>query len=332
MIEPKAAPCEWRRLYFPDAVRDFGNWVKRVIFVERFYFRMSQMIALKLLRVKQWVKNAFVFLPMLFGGRLLSGSEVCASLVAFICFCLASSSIYILNDIVDCKTDRRHPVKRLRPIASGRVSVTVAAPLSALLSGVGLTLSRWMLPVSPGVTWTIAAYIALNLLYSYWLKHFAIIDVMVIAAGFVLRVLCGGFACAVQVSPWLSVMVFMLTLFIAFAKRRDDLLKINAGKNVTRRSVAGYTIGFIDQTMSLLAAAMIVAYIIYTLQPDVMERFGSQYVYLTTLFVIAGILRYLQTAIVRNDSGRPTEQIYTDPFLISCVVCWIVSFIIIIYC
>ncbi len=290
------------------------------------------MVIFKLIRVRQWVKNLFVFLPLIFGGKLLSESGVWHGLAAFICFSFASSSIYVLNDIADRESDRQHPLKRNRPIASGKVTVASAGIISVLLALVALAGSAVLLPESPGVLWIIAAYIGLNLLYSYWLKHFAIIDVMVIAVGFVLRVMAGGAACDIPVSPWLTVMVFMLTLFIAFAKRRDDLVKISSGKKISRRSVAGYTLGFIDQTMSLLASAMIVAYIIYTLQPDVEARFDSKYVYLTTIFVIAGILRYMQIAIVMKDSGQPTEKIYRDPFLLGCVICWILSFIFIIYC
>lgn len=289
------------------------------------------MVIFKLIRVRQWVKNLFVFLPLIFGGKLLSLTDVWLGLAAFISFSLAASSIYVLNDIVDRDTDRKHPVKCRRPIASGRVPVALAGGIATVLAAFALSCCRWFFPLSSGVLLIVGGYIALNIVYSLWLKHFAIIDVMVIAIGFVLRVMAGGAACDIRVSPWLTVMVFMLTLFIAFAKRRDDLVKISDGKKVTRRSVAGYTLGFIDQTMSLLASAMIVAYIIYTLQPDVEERFSSQHVYLTTLFVIAGILRYMQIAIVKKDSGQPTEKIYTDPFLAGCVVCWILSFIFIIY-
>jgi len=287
---------------------------------------------LKLVRVRQWVKNCFVFLPLIFGGKLLSLSDVWHGLAAFMCFSLAASSIYVLNDIVDRKEDRRHPVKRSRPIASGRVSVSLAGGIAVVLAVLAFNCCRWFFPLSSGVLLIVVAYIVINLLYSCWLKQCAIIDVMVIAAGFVLRVMAGGAACGIRVSPWLTVMVFMLTLFIAFAKRRDDLVRIVDGKITCRRPVAGYTLGFIDQSMSMLASAMIVAYIIYTLQPEVEERFGSHHVYLTTVFVIAGILRYMQIAIVRKDSGQPTKNIYSDLFLAGCVVCWILGFMFIIYC
>lgn len=286
----------------------------------------------KLIRIKQWIKNLFLFLPILFGGRLLSATGIWNVFLAFLCFCIASSAVYVLNDIVDAESDRKHPVKRNRPIAAGKVNIHLAGALAGLLAGTALCGARLLFPDTPGVCISIAIYLALNLLYSYWLKHIAIVDVIVIATGFVLRVLAGGFACDVSVSPWLIMMVFLLTLFIAFAKRRDDLLKISNGETVFRKSVDGYTLGFVDQTLSLLAGALIVSYAIYTLQPDVERRFNSGNVYLTTIFVIAGILRYMQTAIVRQDSGEPTEKAYTDPFLICCVLAWAASFIVIIYC
>ena len=159
----------------------------------------------------------------------------------------------------------------------------------------------------------------------------AIIDAMVIALGFVLRVFAGGEACGIPVSPWLTIMVFMLTLFIAFGKRRDDLIRMKEERHVIRKSVAGYTLGFVDQAMTLLASALVVAYIIYSLQPEVESRFNSHYVYLTTIFVIAGVLRYMQIAIVKKNSGQPTEMVYNDPFLLTCIILWIATFIFIIY-
>ena len=243
----------------------------------------------------------------------------------------ARSAIYAPNDIADRNRDRQHSSKSHRPVASGRLRPEAAGALSGVLATLALAGSRWMFPDRPEVCAIVAAYILLNILYTYALKHMAIIDVMVIALGFVLRVFAGGEACGIPVSPWLTIMVFMLTLFIAFGKRRDDLLRMKEERHAIRKSVAGYTLGFIDQTMTLLASAMIVAYIIYSLQPEVENRFNSHYVYLTTIFVIAGVLRYMQIAIVKKNSGQPTEMVYTDPFLLTCIILWIATFILIIY-
>lgn len=286
---------------------------------------------IRLIRVRQWVKNLFVFLPLLFGGGLLSHKGIISGVGAFICFSLAASAIYALNDIADRKKDRQHPSKSHRPVASGRLRPETAGAVSGMLATLALVGSRWMFPDRPEVCIVLGAYILLNILYTYLLKHMAIVDVIVIAAGFVLRVMAGGAACGIAVSPWLTVMVFLLTLFIAFGKRRDDLTKASETGTAMRRSTAGYTIGFIDLVMAMLAAAMIVAYIIYTLQSDVQERLGSRSVYLTTIFVVAGVLRYMQKAIVMNESGDPTELATGDPFLVVCAICWLASFIIIIY-
>ncbi len=290
---------------------------------------------IRLIRVRQWVKNLFVFLPLIFGGSLMSASGLLGGAGVFLCFCLASSAIYALNDVADRETDRRHPSKSHRPGASGRIRPEAAGAISGGLGAAALAGSLWMFPHKPQVCAILSAYILLNILYTYMLKHMAIIDVLAIATGFVLREYGGGAACVTAVSPWLTVMVFLSTLFIAFGKRRDDLIPAqseDALKSATpRRSVSGYTPGFIDQTMTLLASATIVAYIIYTLQPEVCERFGSDHVYLTTVFVIAGILRYMQKAIVKNETGDPSELVTRDPFIIGCVVCWLAAFIFIIY-
>lgn len=289
------------------------------------------MTFLRLIRVKQWIKNLFVFLPLIFGGRLLSSQGVTESIAAFACFCLGSSAIYVLNDIIDRKADRLHPVKCHRPVASGLMSARSAAYISAFLAAASIAGSIFLFPGNAAVCVITVTYLLLNVLYSCALKHMAIIDVMVIALGFVLRVFAGGEACGIPVSPWLTIMVFMLTLFIAFGKRRDDLLRMKEERHVTRKSVACYTLGFVDQAMTLLASALIVAYIIYSLQPEVESRFNSHYVYLTTIFVIAGVLRYMQIAIVKKNSGQPTEMVYNDPFLLTCIILWIATFIFIIY-
>lgn len=289
------------------------------------------MTFLRLIRVKQWIKNLFVFLPLIFGGKLLSSQGVTESIAAFACFCLGSSAIYVLNDIIDRKADRLHPVKCHRPVASGRMSARSAAYISALLAAASIAGSLFLFPDNAAVCVITVTYLLLNVLYSCALKHMAIIDVMVIALGFVLRAFAGGEACGIPVSPWLTIMVFMLTLFIAFGKRRDDLLRMKEERHVIRKSVAGYTLGFVDQAMTLLASALVVAYIIYSLQPEVESRFNSHYVYLTTIFVIAGVLRYMQIAIVKKNSGQPTEMVYNDPFLLTCIILWIATFIFIIY-
>lgn len=284
---------------------------------------------LRLLRPWQWVKNLFVFLPLIFGGQATSCRGLIAALVAFVSFSLAASAVYALNDITDRERDRLHPGKCRRPVASGTISTNAAGAVCGLLSALSLLVAR-QLPSSATACIIISVYLVLNILYSYWLKNIGIIDVMTIACGFVLRVLLGGVACGIYVSPWLITMVFMLTLLVAFGKRRDDLMK-GGDTGHGRRSVAGYTVAYVDQVMPLLAGAVIVAYIIYTLTPEVTRRLDSEYVYVTAIFVVAAILRYLQIVTVREDSGRPTRIFYRDPFMVGCCVAWAVTFMLIIY-
>lgn len=289
------------------------------------------MVIFKLLRVKQWVKNLFVFLPAIFSGQLLNAETFLHTLEAFFVFCLISSTIYILNDICDRKADREHPRKRLRPIASGKASVGLASVIAVVIFVAAFVLAWLFFGMNVDVFLIAAGYVIMNIAYTLTLKNIAILDVIIIATGFVLRVLMGGAACGIWVSPWLVMMVFLLTLLIAFGKRRDDLvLAATDGKKI-RKSVTGYNITFINQVISLLAGTMIVAYVCYTLSNDVMMRFASQNVYLTSVFVIAAVLRYLQLIYVREESGSPTDIIYRDRFIQSCCVLWLLSFIFIIY-
>lgn len=289
------------------------------------------MVIFKLLRVKQWVKNLFVFLPAIFSGQLLNAETFLHTLEAFFVFCLISSTIYILNDICDRKADREHPRKRLRPIASGKASVGLASVIAVVIFVAAFVLAWLFFGMNVDVFLIAAGYVIMNIAYTLTLKNIAILDVIIIATGFVLRVLMGGAACGIWVSPWLVMMVFLLTLLIAFGKRRDDLILAATDGKKIRKSVTGYNITFINQVISLLAGTMIVAYVCYTLSNDVMMRFASQNVYLTSVFVIAAVLRYLQLIYVREESGSPTDIIYRDRFIQSCCVLWLLSFIFIIY-
>lgn len=287
-------------------------------------------IILELLRVRDWTKNLFVFLPIIFGGELLAGCVLLKGLEVFVCFCILASAIYIVNDLHDCGYDRSHPAKFMRPIAAGIVPRPLAIASFLALTGFGTVLSFFLLKDTPEAVLALLGYFFLNLLYTFWLKELAIIDVMAIAAGFVLRVVAGGAACGIWVSPWLIVMTFLLTLFIAFGKRRDDVVRISKG-NQPRKSAAGYSLPFIDMTMSVLAACLLGAYLVYSLSPEVEARFNSSCVYLTSIFVIAGILRYMQDTMVNTGSGDPVRLFYRDPFIIGCSLLWLASFILIIY-
>lgn len=282
------------------------------------------------LRVRQWVKNLFVYVPLVFSGNMLNPQLILESTGAFMTFCLLASSIYIINDLRDRDADRRHPVKRLRPIASGRFPSGMAVFLSAALCAMSFAMA-WGCGFTANSYLILAGYLVMNLMYSFGLKHIAILDVIIIAAGFVLRVLLGGVATHIWVTPWLVMMVFLLTLLIGFGKRRDDLIKMEREEVDVRKSVQEYNLTFINQVLGILAATVIVAYVSYTLTPEVEARFHSGNVYLTSVFVIGAVLRYLQIALVKERTGNPTQLVYSDRFIQICTVLWLASFLLIIY-
>ena len=286
---------------------------------------------LLLIRPQQWIKNGFVLIPMFFGGRLLNADDVIASVVTFFAFSFAASAIYCFNDIVDVDADRRHPVKCHRPIASGAVSVPTAYALMAVLALLSALL-LFLLPQRAGETAGIVAfYFLLNMAYCLWLKRHAIIDVCTVAFGFVLRILAGGMACDVAVSNWLVLMTFLLALFLSFAKRRDDVLRMNETGEPPRRNTIRYNITFVNQAITITGTVTLVCYIMYTVSPEVVSRFHAPYLYLTSIFVLVGLLRYMQLTVVDEVSGDPTKILLRDRFTQAIVVAWIMVFLLIIY-
>lgn len=290
---------------------------------------------IKLIRPKQWVKNVFVLIPLFFGGELLNPHAVTTALLTFVSFCFAASSIYCLNDIVDVEADRRHPVKCKRPVAAGIVTVTQAWLLMVGFIVAAVAISLFAV-TTLGVDWKTLAvvifYWLLNIAYCTRLKQYAIIDVCVVAFGFVLRILAGGQATDVVLSKWLVLMTFLLTLFLSFAKRRDDVLRMEETGEAPRRNTIRYNMTFINQAITITAAVTLVCYIMYTVSPEVIARVHTEYVYLTTVFVLLGLLRYIQLAVVDKRSGDPTKVILRDRFTQLIVLAWGLSFLIIIYC
>ena len=290
---------------------------------------------LQLLRPQQWVKNLFVFLPLFFDRHMFDVEYLLPCALMFLAFSFAASGIYCFNDIGDAEADRLHKEKRHRPIASGAVSPTtgyivmgacwiIAAVLLALIPLAGGPSTPWRYLV-------LGIYVLLNIAYSLKLKQLAIIDVFIIAIGFVLRVLAGGVATGIFLSHWIVLMTFLLTLFLAFAKRRDDVVTLEESGVAMRQSVNHYNLSFMNLAISIIASITMVCYIMYTVSPQVVERFNSPYVYLTSLFVLAGIIRYLQITIVDVKSGSPTHVLLHDRFIQGCFICWIITFALIIY-
>ena len=286
---------------------------------------------IKLLRPEQWVKNLFVFVPAFFSGSIGDSDRLLPALMAFVAFSLAASAVYCLNDIIDADDDRRHPLKRLRPVASGAVSVGRAYALMAaalVLSALAL----WTMPAGrAGVAAVVGSYFALNVAYCLWLKHHSIVDVCVIAVGFVLRLAAGGLASGVYLSHWVVLMTFLVTLFLALAKRRDDVLRMNKTGKAPRKNTSRYNLTFMNQAITVTASVTVVCYIMYTVSPDVAGRFGTKYLYLTSVFVVVGLLRYIQITFVDEKSGDPTAIALHDRFIQVVLACWCLSFFAIIY-
>ncbi len=286
---------------------------------------------LRLIRPKQWIKNFFVLLPLFFGGALLQPEALGASLLTLVAFSLTASSIYCFNDIIDAPADRRHPVKCHRPIASGAVSVPTAYAMMITLAVVGMALPLLLPDWGLSTMAVLIAYFVLNLLYCRWLKQHAIIDVCVIAVGFVLRIAAGGEATGIELSQWIVLMTFLLTLFMGFAKRRDDVLRMNATGEAPRKNTIRYNLTFINQAITITASVTLVCYIMYTVSPEVQSHFNAPRLYLTTVFVLLGLLRYIQLAVVDEKSGDPTKVILRDRLTQVIVFLWGLSFFIMIY-
>ena len=286
---------------------------------------------MKILRPKQWMKNFFVMLPLFFGGELFNGKALLAGAITFLAYSFAASSIYCFNDIHDVDDDRRHPVKRLRPIASGAISISVAYALMFTCFALSM-LSVFLLPDYALQTGGIILfYWLLNLAYCARLKQYAIIDVCIVAFGFVLRLLAGGFATHIQLSKWIVLMTFLITLFMSFAKRRDDVIRMEQTGEAPRKNTIRYNLTFINQAITITASVTLVCYIMYTVSPEVIQNFQTDYLYLTTIFVLVGLLRYIQLTVVDQKSGDPTKVLFKDRFTQLVVVAWLLTFLLIIY-
>lgn len=286
---------------------------------------------LKIIRPQQWLKNVFVLVPLFFGGSLLDSSDIIASVITAVAFSFAASAIYCLNDIIDVEDDRRHPVKCQRPIASGKVSVKQGYAVMAAMTILALLSTLTLGSHAMGVAIVIGAYLAMNIAYCLWLKRYAIVDVCVIAFGFVLRLLAGGLATDIWLSNWIVLMTFLLTLFLSLAKRRDDVVRMNKTGHAPRKNTIRYNLEFVNQAITITATVTLVCYVMYTVSPEVEQRIGTRYLYLTTVFVLLGILRYLQLTMVDNKSGDPTKAMLHDRMLQAVVALWLLSFLLIIY-
>ena len=271
------------------------------------------------LRPSQWTKNLFVFAGLMFGQRLLEPRAVLAAGAAFVLFCLLSGVVYLLNDVADRDADRQHPIKRLRPIASG--AVPVSAALTAAFA-IGLAALIGAFALRPLFGLLALLYVALLALYSLRLKHVVILDVLTIAIGFLLRVAAGAVAVSVAVSVWLYMLIILLALFLALSKRRHELVLLADGATGHRRILGEYTPYLLDQMISVVTASTLVAYAIYTVSPETTAKFHTDKLALTLPFPLYGIFRYLYLVHRKEGGGSPSDLLLTDRPLLICVALW----------
>lgn len=274
---------------------------------------------LKLIRPEQYVKNLFVLAPLFFSGTLSNYCALTQVLWAAVSFSLAASSIYIVNDFFDIQADQAHPTKSKRPLASGKIEIKKALLLQLILMVGALFLANL---VNAQLLMIISGYIALNFLYSKWLKHTAIVDLNIIAIGFVLRIMAGSAASNVEPSIWILIITYLLALFLAISKRRTDVVLAQNGREV-RKSVEGYNLNFIDSVMGILTSIIIICYIFYCIDPQNMQHYNSKWLYLSIFFVLNGLFRYLKLAIVDQSTFSPTEIVLKDRFIQVIIAFWI---------
>ena len=275
---------------------------------------------IKLFRIEQYIKNFFIFAPLFFSFQFTFTNFISA-LLAFLLFSLMASSVYILNDIFDVKEDVLHPNKKIRPIASNLITTNTAYFLSILLAIIAL-MGSYILNIN--IFYVLIIYLSINILYSAKLKYIPIIDIIIIAFGFVLRLFVGGYAINEMITNWIIALTFILSIFIALAKRREDIQLLLDGKE-TRRNVGFYNIEILNQSLKLLSVLIILIYLLFTLSPEVIIKFTDK-IYMTIIFVIIGLYRYLYLTLVKNHSGDPTKIFLTDRILQTTIIAWLLSF------
>jgi 4-hydroxybenzoate polyprenyltransferase len=281
-----------------------------------------------LLRPTQWSKNAVLFAALIFSKHLFKTGDLLVVTLGFVAFCALASGAYVMNDLRDCDRDREHPLKALRPLPSGRVRRGTAMVLAVGLVVVGLGGAA---ALNAGFGLLACLYFLLQVGYTFWLKEVVILDVMAIAAGFVIRAVAGGVMISVPVSPWLIICTFLLALFLGFSKRRHELILLETRATDHRASLKEYSPYFLDQMIAVVTASTVVAYAIYTVSPEVREKLGTDKLYLTIPFVLFGIFRYLYLVHQREEGGNPTQLLLSDQPLQAGVLLWILTAAVLLY-
>ncbi|MBR1616921.1 UbiA prenyltransferase family protein, partial [bacterium] len=277
----------------------------------------------KLLRTNQYVKNIFIFAPLFFARELMNLQKIQDLLIAFVSFSLIASFVYIVNDVLDREKDKNHPHKSKRPIASGAISPKNALILGFIILFLGFSISfLWARAIIP----ILILYLIINLLYSKWLKNIALLDIVIVSFCYVIRLFVGSIVSEVMLSHWVIIMTFVLAMFLAIVKRRDDLKYENV-----RGCIDCYNAQFIDVSMAIMAGVIIICYISYTISPEVTSRFHCKYLYITAIYVLVGILRYIQIALIEDRACSPTEIYLHDKTMKIIILLWLATFLGVIY-
>ena len=284
---------------------------------------------LKLVRVPQWIKNFFVFVPLLFSQHLFDKDYLFTSLAAFVVFCLASSLIYVINDIIDIEADKAHPTKKNRPLPAGVISKRSALIVAVVLTAVIVIL----LPqFNKEFLYFVTAFVLLNIFYSFWFKHIVILDVFSIAAGFAIRVLAGAVVISVPISSWLILTTIFISLFLGVMKRHSELMLVAESENAPSRKVLSqYSLNFADQMATVAAAGVIICYALYTVSERTVSAFGTESLIYTTPIVVYGIFRYMYLEYISNKGDNTTKIVFSDLQIILTVLIYTITTVLIIY-
>lgn len=272
----------------------------------------------KLIRPSHWVKNLFLFLPLLFGSQIFVLKSLATAGIAFLSFCFATSSIYVFNDIMDLDRDRFHPIKKFRPLPSGEISVKNAYLISIFLALMSLLLG---FSSNTGFILVVVTYIAINILYSIYLKNIVILDVFIIALGFVLRIVAGSVATNIYMSKWILLCGFTLSLFLGFTKRRAEIIELGENFVSHRAVLSHYNPYFLDTMINIVNSLTVITYLFYTIDPETTAKFGNK-LFLSLPIVLYGIFRYQYLIYHKKERSSPTENFLTDIPLLSTVVIW----------
>jgi 4-hydroxybenzoate polyprenyltransferase len=284
--------------------------------------------AVALLRPHQWLKNGVVLAPLVFAHRLFVPHDVVCALGAMIAWCALASAGYVLNDLLDREADRVHPVKRQRPLAAGELTTAEGLGVLATSATIGIVLA---FAIGPALAALGLVYVMLQYAYSTLLKRIVIVDVITVATGFILRAYAGGVAIGVEVSPWLALNTFLLALFLVLARRRQEVTSLGAVATLHREALADYSAPLLDQMMSVITAATLVAYMIYTVSPEVTGKLGTSYFHLTVPFVVFGMFRYLYLVHRRHAGDDPARLLLSDGPLLVSVVLWAIADVLLLY-